>query len=74
MTLLYDPICAEYGSSVRPEQPARVLRSADHLRSSHPDWSWRKPPAAEEPSLLAAHTSALLKRIQVPPDIDADTP
>ncbi len=59
---------------MRPEQPARITRSAAHLKSAHPAWEWRKPPAAEEAILLTAHTPALLKRIQVPPDIDDDTP
>jgi acetoin utilization deacetylase AcuC-like enzyme len=74
MILFHDPLCAEYGSSMRPEQPARITRSAAHLKSAHPEWEWRKPPAAEEAILLTAHTPALLKRIQVPPDIDDDTP
>ena len=74
MIILHDPLCAEYGSHMRPEQPARVLRSAAHLRASHPDWTWQKAAAADESLLLAAHTPALLKRIQHAPDIDGDTP
>jgi acetoin utilization deacetylase AcuC-like enzyme len=74
MIILHDPLCAEYGSSMRPEQPARVLRSATHLQAAHPDWIWQKPAAADEAALLAAHTPALVKRIQHAPDIDADTP
>ena len=74
MILFYDPLCAEYGSSMRPEQPSRVLRSAEHLRTAHPDWERREAAPAEESVLLAAHTPALLKRIQHAPDIDADTP
>ena len=26
MVIFHDPKCAEYGSAMRPEQPARVLR------------------------------------------------
>jgi acetoin utilization deacetylase AcuC-like enzyme len=74
MILFHDPLCAEYGSSLRPEQPARITRSAAHLKSVHPDWEWRLPKPAEEATLLTAHTPALLARIQVPPDIDDDTP
>jgi acetoin utilization deacetylase AcuC-like enzyme len=59
---------------MRPEQPARVIRSAAHLHAAHPDWEWRVPPAAAREALLAAHTPELLQRIQVPPDIDDDTP
>ena len=74
MIILHDPTCAEYGSSMRPEQPARVIRSAALLRAAHPDWAWQQPAAAENSALLAAHVPALLARIQVPPDIDDDTP
>ena len=75
MILLHDPRCAEYGSSMRPEQPARVTRSVAHLKSAHPDWTWRVPTApVDNATLLAAHTAELVKRIAVPPDIDADTP
>ncbi len=74
MIILHDPLCAEYGSSMRPEQPARVLRSAAHLQAAHPDWTWQKPAASSNPAILAAHTPALLKRIAHAPDIDADTP
>ncbi len=74
MILFYDPSCAEYGSHMRPEQPARITRSASHLKSSHPDWEWRRPGVAGEELLLTAHTPALIARLQHPPDIDDDTP
>ncbi len=74
MIILHDPLCAEYGSHMRPEQPARVLRSAAHLQAAHPGWTWQKPTAADEAVLLTAHTPALIQRIQHAPDIDADTP
>ncbi len=75
MILLHDPVCADYGSSMRPEQPARVLKTAAHLRTAHPDWEWRLPatPAGDD-AILAAHTPELLQRIARAPDIDADTP
>lgn len=74
MIILHDSRCAEYGSSMRPEQPARVLRSAAHLRTAHPGWEWRLPGDVPESALLAAHTPELIRRIAVPPDIDDDTP
>jgi acetoin utilization deacetylase AcuC-like enzyme len=74
MIILHDSSCAEYGSQMRPEQPARITRSVEYLRQTHPDWEWQKPAMAEEPLLLTAHTPALVKRIQQPADIDADTP
>ncbi|MDI1337177.1 MAG: histone deacetylase [Lacunisphaera sp.] len=74
MIILHDSQCAEYGSAMRPEQPARVLRSAAHLQAAHPSWEWRAPGAAPESALLAAHSPELLRRIAVPPDLDEDTP
>lgn len=75
MILLHDPRCAEYGSSMRPEQPARVLRSAAHLRAAHPDWEWRVPPATvPDEVLLLGHSPAHLRRLAVKRDFDADTP
>lgn len=74
MIILHDLLCAEYGSHLRPEQPARVLRSAAHLQAAHPDWTWQKPAPASDAVILAAHTPALLKRISHAPDIDDDTP
>src|SRR5262245_53366504 len=74
MIIFHDSLCVEYGSAMRPEQPARITRSAAHLKSAHPDWAWRVPRIADEAVLLTAHTPALLKRVQQPGDIDDDTP
>lgn len=74
MLILHDPQCADYGSSMRPEQPARITKSAVHLRAQHPDWLWRVPPAATEERLLLAHDPDHLERLQQPRDFDDDTP
>lgn len=74
MILFHDPSCAEYGSHMRPEQPARVTRSVAHLKAAHPGWEWRVPGTFDDALLLTAHTPALLKRIEHAPDIDDDTP
>ena len=76
MLILHDSQCADYGSSMRPEQPARVTRTAAHLRATHPTWSWRAPNAAlaTDDTLLLAHTPAHVKRLAQPRDFDADTP
>lgn len=74
MTIVHDPQCANYGSSMRPEQPARVLRSTAHLRVKHPDWTWLTPTVAPEETVQLAHPPALLKRLGHGPDIDDDTP
>jgi acetoin utilization deacetylase AcuC-like enzyme len=74
MLLLHDPRCADYGSPRHPEQPARVVKTAAHLRSAHPSWTWR---AADEgvpdDTLLLAHTQEHITRLDRPGDFDADT-
>ena len=75
MLILHDPRCADYGSSLRPEQPARVLRTAAHLRATHPEWTWRTELApADDATLQLVHTPAHLRRLDVPRDFDDDTP
>jgi acetoin utilization deacetylase AcuC-like enzyme len=76
MLILHDPSCADYGSSNRPEQPARVTRSASQLRAAHPDWTWRAVAESNvtDDVLLLAHTATHLKRLAVARDFDADTP
>ena len=61
---------------MRPEQPARVTRSAAHLRAAHPDWSWRVPEAARvtDAVLGLVHAPAHLRRLGLGRDFDADTP
>lgn len=74
MLILHDPQCTGYGSSMRPEQPARIARSVPLLQKAHPDWTWQKPTAAADETLLLAHTPGHLRRLQQPADFDADTP
>lgn len=75
MLILHDPQCADYGSSMRPEQPARVTRTAAHLRAAHPAWTWRTPATAvTDDTLLLAHSPAHLIRLAQPRDFDPDTP
>lgn len=76
MVILHDSRCADYGSSMRPEQPARVTRTVAHLRARHPDWCWRTPAeaAVTDTLLLLAHAASHLQRLEVPRDFDSDTP
>jgi len=74
MIILHDPQCADYGSSMRPEQPLRITRSVGYLRAAHPEWEWRIPAIATEDSLLTVHTAAHLERLQRPGNFDDDTP
>jgi len=74
MVIVHGPECADYGSAMRPEQPARIRGSVAHLRSSHPDWLWHTPAAVADDVLLLAHTPQHLKRLVKPFDFDNDTP
>ena len=74
MVVIHDSLCAEYGSSQRPEQPARVIQSVRHLRAIHPEWEWRTPSIASDALLRLAHSPAHLRRLVQPHDFDADTP
>jgi acetoin utilization deacetylase AcuC-like enzyme len=75
MLILHDPRCSDYGSSMRPEQPARVTRSVAHLQAAHPAWNWRVPArAVDDDLLLLAHTPAHLARLAQAHDFDDDTP
>ena len=74
MIVIYDPACAEFGSPERPEQPARVLKTAEHLLTVHPDWIWQLPGPAPEETILLAHDAALLARLRKPEEFDANTP
>jgi acetoin utilization deacetylase AcuC-like enzyme len=75
MHLIHDPRCADYGSSLRPEQPSRVTRTAAHLRTAFPLWSWEAPPDdVADDILLLAHSAAHLERLKKARDFDPDTP
>ena len=76
MLILHDPRCADYGSAMRPEQPARITRSVAHLRAAHPDWTWRVPADASASDALIglAHPPEHLQRLGQSRDFDADTP
>jgi acetoin utilization deacetylase AcuC-like enzyme len=72
--IFHDERCADYGSSMRPEQPARVIKTVAYLKKTHPDWQWQTPDLASRETVLLAHTPQHLQRLQHPPDFDADTP
>jgi acetoin utilization deacetylase AcuC-like enzyme len=74
MIIFHDPRCADYGSSLRPEQPARVLKTAPYLRAAHPEWIWQTAGEADDTLCRLAHTDEHLRRLSHGPDFDADTP
>jgi acetoin utilization deacetylase AcuC-like enzyme len=75
MLIFHDPRSADYGSSMRPEQPARVVKTAAHLRKARPSWAWKTAQDdVPDADLLLAHTPAHLARLSMPGDFDPDTP
>jgi acetoin utilization deacetylase AcuC-like enzyme len=75
MLVIHDPRCADYGSSMRPEQPSRVVNTASYLLDAFPGWTWETPgPEARDEMLLLAHTREHVSRLAKPRDFDADTP
>ena len=80
MRILYPPVCAEYDAPGHVEAPARVLRSAHHLRVAHPAWfdsALLDSPSelAADAAILRAHSAAHLARLHAPTaDFDGDTP
>lgn len=76
MLIVHDPRCAAYGSSLRPEQPARILRSVPLLKKRHPWWQWFDPRETEvaDATLLLAHSPAFVRSLTQKEDFDDDTP
>jgi acetoin utilization deacetylase AcuC-like enzyme len=74
MIVIHDPTCEQFGGSDRPEQPARVTKTAEYLRVRHPDWDWRAPGEVDESAVLLAHDPAVLARLAKAEDFDHDTP
>lgn len=74
MLLFHDVRCTEYGSYLRPEQPARLLETVPHLRAHHPAWEWRQAPPADDTVCALAHPEHHLRRLEHGPDFDEDTP
>lgn len=74
MLLFHDPRCTTYGSSTRPEQPARLLHTVPHLRTRHPDWTWDVAAPATPADAALVHTAAHLDRLLRAEDFDVDTP
>ena len=75
MIIFHDARCLEYSSPGHPERPERIARTAPLLMDRHPDWKWREPIAADDITLLRAHSAEHLARIKnASQDFDADTP
>jgi len=75
MIIVHDPRCAEYSADGHPEGPGRLLKTAEHLRRTHPEWRWRLPAPASDEAILRAHSSDYLAQLRDGGDaFDEDTP
>jgi acetoin utilization deacetylase AcuC-like enzyme len=76
MRIITDERCTGYSSPGHPERPARISGTLERLRSQQElSISWHKPIAAENKSILRAHTEEHLKRVtEATDDFDGDTP
>jgi len=71
MLILHKLHGVDPGSSIRHQEPARMLNSAGHLHANHPQWGWGTPPdAAADETLFFARASLDLRRLNDPRDFD----
>jgi acetoin utilization deacetylase AcuC-like enzyme len=75
MKIITDERCLEYYQPGHPERPERVELTVERLRAQKElPVEWSKPSEAGDESILRAHTARMLARLQVPQDLDGDTP
>ena len=76
MKIITDEHCTGYARAGHPENPRRVSTTIARLQSQQElPLTWRMPklPVADE-TILRAHTPDVLARLEVPEDLDGDTP
>jgi acetoin utilization deacetylase AcuC-like enzyme len=74
MKIITDERCTDYSSPGHPERPERISRTLARLRGqTELPIAWDKPLPADETAILRAHSKALVARLEVPEDFDADT-
>jgi acetoin utilization deacetylase AcuC-like enzyme len=75
MKIITDIRCAEFSAPGHPERPGRILAALDTLKSQDAlRLAWGEPLPVEDASLLRAHSPEHLQRLDIPFDLDADTP
>lgn len=73
--IVTDESCTGYEQPGHPERPERIASTLKYLRNqTELKLTWSKPAAAEDESLLLAHTPAHLDRLEEPYPFDGDTP
>jgi len=75
MKIITDEKCNGYSRQGHPERPARITATAERLRhQTELPVEWLAPATISDEQILRAHTPAMLARLEVPQDFDADTP
>jgi acetoin utilization deacetylase AcuC-like enzyme len=75
MKIITDEKCAGYSCHGHPERPARIMDTAERLRhQTELPVEWMAPANISDEQILRAHTPAMLARLEIPQDFDADTP
>jgi acetoin utilization deacetylase AcuC-like enzyme len=73
--IITDERCTGYSREGHPERPARISTAVERLKKqTELPLDWAAPGAVEDAQILRAHSSELLARLQIPHDIDGDTP
>jgi acetoin utilization deacetylase AcuC-like enzyme len=76
MKIITDERCTAYSRLGHPERPARILKTAEHLKSQTDlTITWAAPIAVEDEQILRAHSKEHLARVKkAEDDFDGDTP
>jgi len=75
MKIIHDPACTGYSRAGHPERPARITGTVERLKNQ-PELpiAWVAPSTVREEQILRAHSGAMLARLKISQDFDADTP
>jgi acetoin utilization deacetylase AcuC-like enzyme len=75
VTIITDEHCTSYARAGHPERPQRITATVERLKSqTELPLAWAAPTHANDEQILRAHSPAMLARLAVPEDFDADTP
>ena len=75
MTIITDEQCTGYAQAGHPERPQRIISTVELLKAQTDlPLTWIAPTTASDDQILRAHTPAMLARLAVPENFDADTP
>jgi acetoin utilization deacetylase AcuC-like enzyme len=73
MKIITDEKCTGYEQPGHPERPARITATIERLQADL-SVKWETPGLVTDAQILRAHSPAMLARLQIPSDFDADTP